>query len=299
MPSRSTFVMAVLVGASLTLAPVPSLAGPGPTEQPAEDLSQPTNPAQPDADPPPTRGIVLPPPTLDPNNLPQPESEPGIEFAVPPPESEPEPDEPTDVVPGYIAEFPDPGHAPNDGHSTLALSGTTLILAGIGFGVGLTVGLRRSVPLEWLLPSTIVPTVGVLAFSAGGLYQGIKLAQTYRRWEIGHRVIGSPQGGGLRVGGSFALLGAIGFISSGAFALRDRQLEFGGTMLAIGCAAAVATPIMFVVGAVYQRDYERTGGWRRRPVPPLPPGAEGAQLQLMPMVVPLPGGVGLGAAGRF
>ncbi|PRQ09757.1 hypothetical protein [Enhygromyxa salina] len=310
MPPRSSFVLAALVGASLTLTPLPSFAGagPGPTERPAEGPSKPapTPPPNedlqrdPSDDPGPPPGVDLPPPTLDPKHLPVPEpddDEPGIEFAVPPPELDDA--EPTDVEPGYIAEFPDPGSAPNDGNSILALSGTTIALTGLGFSAGMIVGLQRGVALEWLLPATIVPTVGLLAFSGGGLYLGIKRARAYRRWEIGHRVIGTPQGGGLRIGGSFGVLGALGFIPSGAFALRNQQIELGATMLAIGCLSAVATPIMFTVAASYQRDYQRTGGWRRRPVPPLPPGAEGARLQLVPVVAPLPGGVSVGAAGRF
>jgi hypothetical protein len=302
MSPRSSLVSALIVGASLTLTPSLSFAGSGETESPVEG---PTKPA-PSDDAEPTPGDdttappaieLLPPPSVDPKLMPKPppEDEPGIEFVVPPPEAE----EPKDVAPGYIAEFPDPGSAPNDGISILTLSGTTIALTGVGFSAGLIVGLQRGVALEWLLPSTIVPTVGLLAFSGGGLYLGIKRARAYRRWEAGYRVIGTPQGGGLKIGGSFALLGALGFIPSGAFALRNDQSELGATMLAIGCVAAVATPIMFTVGAGYQRDYQRTGGWRRRPVPPLPPGAEGARLQFIPMVLPLPGGVGLGAVGQF
>jgi hypothetical protein len=311
MPSRASLVSAILVGASLTLAPVPSFAGPGPdaaaAQAPVEGPAQPPPPTPSDTPEPeepepatePAKPVVLPPPSIDPTILPEPEpeDEPGIEFAVPPPETDPGP--PTDVEPGYIAEFPDPGSAPSDGRSMLVLSGTTIALTAIGFSAGLVVGLRRGVDLEWLLPSTIVPTVGLLAFSGGGMYLGIQRAAAYRRWEIGNRVIGTPQGGGLRIGASFALLGALGFIPSGAFSLRSGYVELGASMIAIGSFAAVATPIMFALAGRFQADYQRTGGWRRRPIPPLPPGALGARLQLIPTILPLPRGVGIGAAGRF
>jgi hypothetical protein len=224
------------------------------------------------------------------------EEAPGIEFAVPPPEAE-EP-EPAPAEPSFADQFPDPGVAPSDGVNMLVLGGTTIALTLAAFSAGLTIGLRQGTDLEWLLPATIVPAVGVLAFAGGGLYLGIKRARAYRRWEIGYRVIGSPQGGGLLVGGSFALLGALGLIPAGVVALNSNA-QLGATMIAVGTASAIASPVMFVVGARNQRRYQRTGGWKRRPVPPLPPGAITSRLELRPMIIPLYGGASVGAGGRF
>jgi hypothetical protein len=163
-------------------------------------------------------------------------------------------------------------------------------------GIGLGYGLRNEVPLGWLLPSTLVPTVGLLAFAGGGLVLGIQRARTHRRWELAYRVVGTPQGGGLNVGASFMLLAALGMIPSGAFALQRGDVASGASLIAIGSVSAVATPIMFTLGAKRQRDYLRTGGWYRRQLPQRP--AE-ARLQLGPRVGPLPGGAALGVGGRF
>lgn len=206
--------------------------------------------------------------------------------------------------------FPDPGVAPNDGAAMLVLGGTTLGLTLAGFGVGLSYGLRNHVPLEWLLPSTLIPTVGLLAFAGGGLGLGIQRARAHHRWELANRVIGTPQGGGLNVGASFLLLAALGLIPSGAFALQRGDTALGATSIALGSISAVVTPIMFSLGAKRQRDYARTGGWYRRPIPQL---RGQARLQLTPLVMPLPGGAmplpggvgrlrggaALGVAGRF
>jgi hypothetical protein len=236
----------------------------------------------------------LPRPDLAPVLIPD-EEQPGIEFAVPPPE---EASEPVPAEPPLSAQFPDPGMAPSDGANMLVLGSTTIAITLAAFSAGLTVGLQRGIDLEWLLPSTIVPAVGVLAFAGGGLYLGIKRARAYRRWEIGYRVIGLPQGGGLLVGGSFALLGALGLIPSGVVTLDDNP-EWGAAMIAVGAASGVASPVMFAIGARNQRRYARTGGWKRRPIPPLPPGAAVSRLELRPIFLPLRGGGSVGAGGRF
>lgn len=294
---RASLSTIVCTSLALTIAtPRVGWAGPGP------DATAPEPTPGGETEPAP----APPPPTIDPSLLVPPEpsepSEPGIEFAVPPPEDEALAPAPEPAPASY--ELPDPGIAPSDGVNMLVLSGTTLGLTALGVTAGLVVGLQRGIELEWLLPSTIVPAVGLLAFSGGGLYLGIKRARAHRRWEIGYRVIGLPQGGGLLIGGSFSLLAALGLIPSGAVML-DQQPEWGATLIAVGAAAAVATPVMFVVGARNQRRYQRTGGWKRRPLPPLPPTAPGAggaassRLELRPLILPLPGGVSVGAGGRF
>src|SRR5690606_16115944 len=149
------------------------------------------------------------------------------------------------------------GVAPSNGADMLVLSSTTIALTLVGFSAGLTIGLQRNIELEWLLPSTIVPAVGLLAFAGGGMYLGITRALAHRRWEIGYRVIGLPQGGGLLVGGSFALLGALGLIPSGAV-MFNQNPEWGAALIAAGSASAVASPVMFVLGARNQRRYQRT-----------------------------------------
>ena len=280
----SVFVcLSLLPGPLLAAPPEPPIEGPRP--QPSEAPTEPTEPTEREP----------PPPNLAPVLIPD-QPTPGIEFAVPPPEEEGP--EPAREQPSLAAQFPDPGVAPDDGVSMLVLSGTTIALTLIGFSAGLAIGLERNIALEWLLPSTIVPTVGLLAFAGGGLYLGITRAQKHRRWEIGYRVIGLPQGGGLLIGGSFALLGALGLIPAGAFMINTNP-EWGATLIAVGAASAIATPVMFTIGARNQRRYQRTGGWKRKPIPPLPPGASTSSLELRPMILPLRGGASIGAGGRF
>jgi len=279
-----TSLLSAFVCLSLIPSPVVAFTGPEP-EPPIEGPRPSEAPVEP------------PPPKLDPVLIPD-EPPPGIEFAVPPPEEqEPEP-APAPAPEALAAQFPDPGVAPSNGADMLVLSSTTIALTLVGFSAGLTIGLQRNIELEWLLPSTIVPAVGLLAFAGGGMYLGITRALAHRRWEIGYRVIGLPQGGGLLVGGSFALLGALGLIPSGAV-MFNQNPEWGAALIAVGSASAVASPVMFVLGARNQRRYQRTGGWKRRPIPPLPPGASTSRLELLPMIVPLRDGASVGAAGRF
>ena len=272
-------VLSSLVCLSLTLGPraANAEAGPEPIEGP--------RPAEPDAEPPA--------PSLAPTLIR--DDSPGIEFAVPPPEEEVEP---TPRERPFAPTFPDPGMAPNDGVGMLTLSGTVLALTAAGVSAGLLIGLDRGTELKTLLPATIVPGVALLAFGGGGLYLGITRARAYRRWEIGNRVIGRPQGAGLRIGASFTVLGALGLIPAGALRLSVDPI-LGASLIGVGVASAIASPIMFVVSARRQRDYQRTGGWKRKPIPPLPPSAIG-RLELRPMVVPLlEGGVIVGAGGLF
>jgi hypothetical protein len=292
-----SLVSAVLVGASLSLAPITGHAGPGPSE-PSKSAAPVEGPARPPSESPgeqpneqPTGELIPPPPTFDPDDSP------GIEFVIPPPESEDDPEIPEHESP-LAAMFPNPGVAPNDGNSMLVLSGTTVGLTVAGFSAGLAIGLERQVPLEWLLPSTIVPTAGLLAFGVGGLFLGIKRARAHHRWELAYRVVGEPQGAGLQVGATFLLLSALAFIPSGAFELERGNVSFGASMIAMGSLSAVSMPIMFAIGARRARHYARTGGWYRRPIPPIP-GESGVRLRITPLVAPTVGGVTLGAAGRF
>jgi hypothetical protein len=196
------------------------------------------------------------------------------------------------------ATWPDPGVAPNDGASMLALGGTTLGLTALAVTFGIKLGLDYAVPLEQLLPSTLVPGIITAAFAGGGLYLGIKRAREYHRWEIGYRVVGEPQGAGLKVGASFTLLGALGFIPAGVYLVNFGDVKNGPVLIAIGCASAVATPIMFIIGGRRSRNYDRTGGWHRRPIPPIP-GSNESRLHVTPLVAPTRGGVTIGASGRF
>lgn len=278
----------------LSLLPGPVMAAKGPEPEPPIEGPR---PKQPEPEPSTEPAPEPPPPNLAPELIPDEDEAPGIEFAVPPPEVE-EPEPAPDDEASLIAQFPDPGVAPSDGVNMLVLGGTTIALTVAAFSAGLTIGLQRGIDLEWLLPSTIVPAVGVLAFAGGGLYLGIKRARAYRRWEIGNRVIGLPQGGGLLIGGSFTLLGALGLIPAGAVLLDDNP-QWGATMIGVGAASAIASPVMFVLGARNQRRYQATGGWKRRPIPPLPPGASTSRLELRPMILPLYGGATVGAGGRF
>lgn len=299
---------AVLVGASITLAPITGYAGPGPSEssESAKTDVPVEGPARPPSDPPgeqpetqpavdpdaPTNQLIPPPPTFDPGDSP------GIEFVVPPPESEDDQRAAKHESP-LAATFPDPGIAPNDGNSMLVLSGTTLGVTLVLFTSGLALGLDYQTPLEQLLPGLIIPTAGFLAFAGGGLYLGIKRATAYHRWEAAYRVVGEPQGAGLNIGGTFTLLGAGTFITAGVFELdRSDNVALAASLIALGCAAAVATPIMYTIGARRKQHYARTGGWHRRPIPPIP-GKSDVGLRITPLVAPARGGVTLGATGRF
>jgi hypothetical protein len=310
-PSRAaSLASAVLISASLVLVPIEGHASPGwskpnetdrPIEGPARPPGDPSDPqpgeepAQPPGDAPAEPGageVVPPPPTFEPGDAP------GIEFVVPPPESD-EQQPTTEHESPLAATFPDPGVAPNDGNSVLVLSGTTIGLTVLAFTAGLAIGLDREVPLAALLPGTIIPAAGVLAFSGGGLYLGIKRARAYHRWELAYRVVGEPQGAGLNVGATFMLLGAFFCIPAGAFALDGgEQDEMAASLLAIGGAAAISTPIMYTIAARRKRSYERTGGWHRRPIPPIP-GESESRLQVTPLIAPTFGGLTLGAGGRF
>jgi hypothetical protein len=303
-PRASSLVSVVLVGASLALAPIEVHAGPGPNEvaRPVEGPARPpaptpetpaeTPPGEPSAvEPELTPAVIPPPPSFDPNDVP------GIEFVVPPPVS----DENQHVAPHespLAATWPDPGIAPNDGAAMLVMGGTTAALTLLGFSAALTIGLARDTPLEQLLPATIVPAAGLLAVSAGGLYLGIKRAVAHHRWEAAYRVVGEPQGAGLNVGATFMLLGALFLIPAGAFALDPYNSGPGASMIAVGSAAAVATPIMYTVAAHRKRNYERTGGWHRRPIPQIP-GEDESRLHISPLVAPTFGGVTVGARGQF
>jgi hypothetical protein len=302
-PRASSLVSVVLVGASLSLAPIEVHASPGPDEvaRPVEGPARPSSnpgweeapteePA--DAEPEPPPGIVPPPPSFEPDA-------PGIEFVVPPPgetQAVPQPEESP-----LAAVWPDPGVAPNDGNSILVLSGTATALTIVAFSAGIAIGLDREVPLEALLPGAILPAAGVLAFSAGGLYLGIKRATAYHRWELAYRVVGEPQGGGLNIGATFMLVGALFLIPAGAFRIDAGDGDaLAVTMIAAGSAAAISTPIMYTIAARRKRDYERTGGWHRRPLPPIPGEEESAsRLHIGPLVAPTFGGVTVGARGRF
>lgn len=292
MSKRPQAVYALL---ALSLATSPVSAWAAPASEPdsvqptTEDASTPLEPPAPVLEPP---APTLEPPSPEPE--PEPEPEPVEDFAVPPPGPPPSADE----LEGELARpsFPDPGVAPDDGMSMLVLSGTTLGLTAAGFGAAIALGLRDEVPLGYLLPSTLVPTVGLLAFAGGGLYLGVDRRRKYRAWEAGYRVVGLPQGKGLRIGASFALLGALAMIPSGAYALSEGQVELGAPLLSLGLAAAIATPTMFIVSAQRRRRYARTGGWIR---PELPPRPSEAGLRLSPRLSWLRGGATIGVAGRF
>lgn len=310
-PRASSLVSVVLVGASLSLAPIEVHASPGPNEvaRPVEGPARPpvptpeTPPETPPGEPPAVEPelppvVIPPPPSFDPGDAP------GIEFVVPPPEGEAQPVAPDESP--LAAVWPDPGVAPNDGNSILVLSGTTIGLTLVAFSAGVAIGLDREVPLEGLLPGAIIPAAGILAFSAGGLYLGIKRATAYHRWELAYRVVGEPQGAGLNIGATFMLLGALFLIPGGAFGLdRGADVSLSASALAVGSAAALVTPIMYTIAARRKRAYERTGGWHRRPIPQIPgpqiPGEEesASRLHISPLVAPTLGGVTVGARGQF
>ncbi len=221
----------------------------------------------------------------------------GIEFPTPWPDAEtevevgdPSPDMPT-------VHFPDPGEAPGDGKGLIVLGGATVALAFAGFGVSLGIGLQRRVPLGWLLPATIFPTTGALVFGGRWLYLGIDGAVHYRRWEIGYRVTGMPQGNGLKSGSLVCLLGAAGFGAYGGVTLHNEgDTELAASLLAASVTLGVAAPIMFGLGMHRARVHRTTGGWRRWTVPPIP-------TTWAPTFSPYVSGPGvgftIGALGRF
>ncbi|GEM_PF-2729442 len=296
-------------GLSTLLMLHPTLAFASPPEPEPESIFTPPRPSVP-ASPAPSVEGPRPAPPSESTATPAPpddvdtstdELSSGIDFAEPGPALDPLPASNPGSDP-YSAEddassfrLPDPGTAPSDGVGLLVLGGTTVGLTIAGFGVALWYGLDQETPLRQLLPGTLVPTVGLLAFGGGSLYQGIQRANIHRRWAAGHRVRGLPQGAGLKVGASFGVLATLGLLTFGSLAYRNGYRDIGVGMLSASAVAGVATPIMFVLGARNSRRYRETDGWVRRPLPPRPLPI----VDLRPSLQLLPGGLSLSVAGRF
>lgn len=222
-----------------------------------------------------------------------------VRWDVPPPESSEAEPSPSFAPAVEI----DHGLAPDDGRSMLVLGGVGIGLTAAGATFASIVGARRRLPASWLVPGIAVSSAGMLAFSGGALYLGVKRSGAHRRWLVARGLEGRPQGGGLAVGGSFFLLGAIGFVTAGSVALSFGDTALGATELGLGIAMAAAVPTAFVFSVRFRRSYAATGGWAPKAVPPLPTPPVARQPQLQPVIQPFPmvleGGGGVGLSGRF
>lgn len=224
-----------------------------------------------------------PPPSIDPS----PSS--AIEFAVqPPPEAQ---------VPAHSSrstgDLHDPGTAPDSGTGWLVIGAYVLPMAAYG-GVYLSWGLTWSERFHRpTILATSVALSGLAIFGAASIGIGAYRQRELRRWARAHRVIALPQGRGLLVAATLALLSPAALISSGVNIYNNGSEAIGTSVIVLSAALLASAPVMFAIGGKRARKLTQTGGWRR-------PGAGAtSRLELSPSLAPLRGGLGLGLGMRF
>jgi hypothetical protein len=259
-----------IVIASLMLGPPPPPIE-GPTRDP--DASDDENK---NAEPP---GIEFAPaPTLEPGALP-------IEVPPPPegveegPAAPPPPDDPT--------LWPDPGTAPPDGAAAFV---TVAVM--ISAGVLVPVGLLQDPTLTSADRSGIIgAAIGMEVIAALGLGLAVSRRVKLVRWAGAYRVQPTPQGGGLLTFGGIALTAGLTLMPLGFWIMSRGGARPQATAMVIGGAASLGVAPLGIVFGKRNRDaYLSTGGWIRRPLPPV---------TLAPRLLVLPGGFGVSLAGRF
>jgi hypothetical protein len=254
-----------IVIASLVLGPPP----PPEIIEPAE------------SDPPGIEFAPAPAPKLEPGEPPNPL---GIE--VPPP--------PEGVAEGPVAPphedpslWPDPGTAPPNGSGAF-------VTAGVMFPVGVLVplGLLQDPTLSGDARAAIITTgVGIEVIAALGLGIAVSRRMKLVRWAGAYRVQPTPQGGGLLTFGGIALAAGFTLAPLGLWIMaRGGSSPHATAMLIGGCASIGLAPLGFALGKRRRDVYLSSGGWYRRPLPPV---------ILTPSVLMLPGGFGVSFAGRF
>jgi hypothetical protein len=239
--------------------------------------------------------LVLGPP---PPQITEPAEPPGIEFA-PAPTLEPSalpievPPPPEGVAEGPVAPhedpalWPDPGTAPPSGAAAF-------VTAGVLIPVGVLV------PLGLLQDPTLTPAdrggiigaaVGMEVIAALGLGLAISRRMKLVRWAGAYRVQPTPQGSGLLAFGGITLTAGATLVPLGIWIMaRGGSTPHATAMLIGGSASLGLAPLGLVLGRRYAKTYHSTGGWFRRPLPPI---------TVTPRVLVLPGGLGVSFAGRF
>jgi hypothetical protein len=183
--------------------------------------------------------------------------------------------------------WPDPGTAPASGAGMFVAAGVT-----IPVGVLVPLGLLQDPSL------TDADRIGIIGVAAGmGLIGslGLALAVSRRmkrvRWAGAYRVQPTPQGGGLLTFGGIALTAGATLAPLGVWIMaRGGSTPHATAMLIGGTASLGLAPLGIVLGKRRRDAYLSSGGWIRRPLPPV---------TLTPRVLVLPGGFGVSFAGRF
>jgi hypothetical protein len=230
---------------------------------------------------------------------------PGIEFApVPAPKLEPgEPPNPLGIEvpppPEGVAEgpavpphhdpslWPDPGTAPPNGSGAFVTAG-----AMIPAGVLVPLALLRDRTLSGDARAAIISTgVGIEVIAALGLGIAVSRRMKFVRWAGAYRVQPTPQGGGLLTFGGIALAAGTTLVPLGIWTMaRVGSGPDAIAMLIGGSVSLGLAPLGFALGKRRRDAYLSSGGWYRRPLPPI---------TLTPSVLMLPGGFGVSFAGRF
>jgi hypothetical protein len=234
-----------------------------------------------DAEPP---GIEFaPPPTLEPDLLPSP----GAPIEIPPP--------PEGVQEGPLALtstdgealWPDPGTAPPDGAGAFV---TAAVLIPVGVLVPLGLLQDRTLPPQGR-SGIIVAGVGMEIIALAGLGLGLSRRLKLVRWAGAYRVQPTPQGGGLLAFGGIALTAGLTLAPLGFWVMaRGGSLPHANAMVIGGAAALGLAPLGLVFGKRRRDAYIDSGGWIRRPMPPV---------TVVPRVLVLPRGAGISFVGQF
>jgi hypothetical protein len=258
------FVMqgAWIVIASLVLGPPPP------------EISDPA-----ELDPP---GIEFAPaPTLEPGETSIPA---GIEVPPPPEGVEEGPVAPMPEDPSL---WPDPGTAPPNGAGAFVTVGVM-----VPVGVLIPLGLLQDPTLSGDARAALITTgVGIELIAALGLGIAISRRMKLVRWAGAYRVQPTPQGGGLLTFGGIALAAGATLVPLGAWIMaRGGSPPHATAMLIGGSASLGLAPLGFALGKRRRDAYLSSGGWIRRPLPPI---------TLAPRVLVLAGGFGVAFAGRF
>lgn len=265
--------------ASLVLGPPPQLSEPAelPIEGPARPALDPDASENEDEDPGPPGIEFAPAPTLDPSVLP---------IEVPPPPEGVE-EGPAALTPGGPTLWPDPGTAPPNGAGAFVTAAVML-----STGVLVPLGLLQDQTLSGADRSGIIGAgVGMEVIAALGLGLAVSRRMKLVRWAGAYRVQPTPQGSGLLTAGGIALAGGLTLVPLGSWIMaRGGSGPHAIAMLIGGSASLGFAPLGILLGKRRRDAYLSSGGWTRRPLPPV---------TLTPRVLVLPGGFGVSFAGRF
>lgn len=208
----------------------------------------------------------------------EPEPELPIELAPPPPselEARPATIEPVQT---------DPGQAPSDGAGSL-VAGAVLIP-----GAALLL-LLRSRDSEHTPISTITVGAGVGLIGAGLIGVGSYRRYKLNRWARVRGVIPQSQGAGLLALGGLAAGFGVSMIGGGIAMLANSHKDIPGSiMIGAGATLGAISVAPLVIGTRRRAEYQRTGGWIRRPL---------THIEIAPRLLVGRDRVELGVVGRF